>query len=60
MAELSPRLNLEVLNRKEPLTQKVLKDNFNKIEKGIIITDTDPGEGSESTYPDGTVILVYE
>lgn len=28
--------------------------------RDIVLTTTDPGAGSASTYPDGTVILVYE
>nr|DAH19015.1 MAG TPA: Receptor Binding Protein [Caudoviricetes sp.] len=28
--------------------------------RDIVLTTTDPGAGSDSTYPDGTVILVYE
>lgn len=28
--------------------------------RDIVFTTTDPGAGSESTYPDGTVICVYE
>lgn len=37
-----------------------LANRLAKQESKIVITNTDPGEGATVSYPDGTVILVYE